>query len=87
MTLSGVIYGATIAILVGGFFGIAIWSSQMKSWKKVLVQLLLCLVFFCIAGFGMSAEETSFNNGYCIRCGTHYQAIQHQSTQICVQLC
>lgn len=80
MTLSGIICGVLIASVVGGFFGIGIWSSSLKWYKKLLYQFLIWLVFFCVAGFGLSWEERDFNNGICPQCDTKYQAIQRRNS-------
>lgn len=70
-----------IGIMAGGFPGI-LWSGFCKhKLSKFLCTSLMILVFTLFAYGGISSELTSFNNGYCIRCGTKYQALTHRDSQ------
>ena len=79
MTTNGLIMGIFTGVFVGGFLGL-LWSSNCnKLWSKALTIMGFMIVCFCIAGFGFSGQETSFNNGICPQCNTKYEAIQHKN--------
>ena len=80
MTINGLMFGVFTGILIGGFLGL-IWSSECtKWWSKAITIIGFMAVFFCIAGFGFSAQEKCFNNGVCIKCNTKYKAIEHKNS-------
>ena len=78
MTTNGLIFGIIIGVLVGGFGGL-LWQQFFSHWwSKVLCVIFMMGIFFAIAGFGLSGQETAFNNGICPKCGTKYVAIEYR---------
>ena len=83
LTTAGIIDGIFIAITAGGFVGLIIsnFINPKKRLSKVIIYLATCGIFFLIASVGLSAEEINFNKGYCVWCGTRYQAVErHRSS-------
>ena len=68
-----------LGCLTGGFLGL-IWSTVVESKKaKFVIITMFIFAFFLFIYVGMSSEDKSFNNGYCIQCGTKYEAITHRN--------
>lgn len=74
-TNGGIIMGITMSILIGGFFGIALWSSESCFIKKLIVQIIMCGLIFLFVAIGYSSEDKNWNNGYCPECGTKYECV------------
>ena len=65
--------------LVGGFIGL-IWSALFESKiEKFAITAMFIFAFSLFIYVGMSSEDKSFNNGYCIQCGTKYEAITRRN--------
>lgn len=70
-----------LGCIAGGFIGL-MWSTFEESIKaKLAIITISIFVFSLFIYVGMSFEDKSFNNGYCIRCGTKYEAITHRNGQ------
>lgn len=68
-----------LGCLVGGYLGL-IWSTTVESKKaKFAIITIFIFVFFLFIYGGMSSENKSFNNGYCVQCGTKYEAITYRN--------
>ena len=68
-----------LGCLTGCFLGL-IWSTVVESKKaKFVIITMFIFAFFLFIYVGMSSEDKSFNNGYCIQCGTKYEAITHRN--------
>lgn len=80
MTTNGLIMGIFIGVFIGGFLGLLYSSDCKKRWSKIITTILFIIAFFCIAGFGFSSQEKSFNNGICPQCNTKYKAIEHKNS-------
>ena len=81
MTINGLIMGILTGVFVGGFLGL-LWSCLYTEWwSRVITVIGFMIVFFFISGFGISIQETSFNNGICPQCNTKYEAIQHKNNE------
>ena len=80
MTTNGLIMGVFVGVVAGGFLGL-LWSTICGKWRsKIITVIVFMAAFFCIGGFGFSAQEEAFNDGVCPRCITKYEAIQHKNT-------
>lgn len=68
-----------LGCLTGGFLGL-IWSTTVESKKAkfAIITIFICAFSLFIYG-GMSSEDKSFNNGYCVQCGTKYEAITRRN--------
>lgn len=70
-----------LGCLTGGFLGL-IWSTVVESKKaKFAIITIFIFVFFLFIYVGMSSENKNFNNGYCVQCGTKYEAITRRNGQ------
>lgn len=73
-----------LGCIAGGFIGL-ICSTSVESIKEKLAIITISIFcIFLISCFGMSFESKSFksfNNGYCIQCGTKYEAITYRNGQ------
>lgn len=75
-TVYGLIEGAFLTILVGGFISVIVWANyKAHIVKKSLVVLAIFTVLFLFTSVAASGEDMNWNNGYCTECGTKYQAI------------
>lgn len=72
MTKEGIIFGMAISIILSAFFAFGIWTSKMKTLKKMYVQTLVFILIFLFFALGGSAQFKKWNNGYCIEDGTKY---------------
>jgi hypothetical protein len=79
-TTSGIVGGFIMAIVVGGFFAIMIWSSNMKFMKKSFIQIAIFCMAFIFFAMVFSMQEKKWNNGYCIKCGTKYECVGKSRT-------
>ena len=80
MTTNGLIAGIFTGVFVGGFLGLLLSSDCHKLCRKAIIIIGFMMFFFCIAGFGFSSQEISFNDGICPRCNTKYEAVQHKNS-------
>lgn len=70
-----------LGCLIGGFIGF-IWSALLES--KIARFIIVTMFIFSFSLFvyvGMSSENKNFNNGYCVQCGTKYEAITRRNGQ------
>lgn len=87
LTKQALLDGIIVGSIPGIFFGIivvAIMGLLMtkKNWFiKAITFIIVNIIFIGICFGGLRSERINFNNGYCIRCGAKYQAIQHQRNQ------
>lgn len=76
LTTGGIIMGITMSILIGGFFGIALWCNWETHFiKKLITQIVMCGLIFLFVAIGYSGQDKNWNNGYCIECGTKYECV------------
>lgn len=76
LTTKSIVFGLIIMIMLGGFFGIMIWSNdRLNIFKKILIQVLVFGFIFLICAFGYNSEDRNWNDGYCVECGTKYECI------------
>lgn len=77
--MSTLIASLVLGSLVGGSIGF-IWSMLLES--KIARFIITAMFIFAFSLFiyvGMSSENKSFNNGYCVQCGMKYEAITHRN--------
>lgn len=69
-----------LGCLAGSFIGLLIWSTFAESKIAEFITITMFIfVFSLLIYVGMSSEDKSFNNGYCIQCGTKYEAITRRN--------
>lgn len=71
-TVTGIAFGVVITLILGIFFGLAIWCSEMSIVSKIIIHLIIIVCFFLIAAMGMSQEDKNWNDGKCVKCETPY---------------
>lgn len=71
-----IIMGTILGLLAGRVFvyfldrGIGVWVALPILMAVILVGLTL-----------VPSDESEFNNGYCIKCGAKYEAVDHRNNQ------
>lgn len=77
--ISGVILG----IIAGGFPGLCLanLSDNTKKSHKIMIVIATIVIFSVICGIGLKSENDNFNSGFCVGCGTKYEAITHENNQ------
>lgn len=80
LTVAGIIMGIIMGIITGGIAYLCACGTFRveQRWKRWLISIIVCGIFFTIAAFGYSAEEVQYNNGNCVYCGEKYKAIEHR---------
>lgn len=78
-----IIVGTFLGIISGGFIGLLIANvyEDAKISHKIIIILISIIIFSCLCTMGLKSDNDSFNNGYCIRCDTKYEAITHKNGQ------
>ena len=77
--ISGIVLGVIAGIVPG--LCLANLSDNTKKCHKIIIVITTIAVFSVICGIGLKCENDNFNNGYCIKCGTKYEAITHKNSQ------
>lgn len=75
-----VIGGIILGIISGGFIGLcisAIFDIKSSSCKYT-TWIISIAIFSVICACGLKCEYDNFNNGYCIKCDTKYEAITYR---------
>lgn len=68
------------AILLGAILtAITIYVFKPKLLARALIALTIVSLFVGVVFLGNRNCEKNFNNGYCLQCGTKYQAIEHKN--------
>ena len=68
--------GGFVLSLVFNFLWIlSICNSDIKTIYKFVLSLFLIVFFTILFSFMFYIENKQWNNGYCLKCGTPYQAI------------
>lgn len=78
-----VISGIVLGIVTGIFPGLCLanLSDNTKKFYKIIIVVITIIIFSVICGIGLKSENDNFNNGYCVECGTKYEAISHKNSQ------
>ena len=75
--------GFILSTLFNCLFILMIANSKIKIILKIFWSIVLIIFFTIIFACMFNLENKQWNNGYCLRCGTPYQAISysHGSTR------
>lgn len=73
-----VIGGGILGTLVGGFYGLCISSCFTNKNSKIATIILSIIIWSGFITLGLYSDKTNFNDGYCVKCGTKYDAITHK---------
>ena len=78
-----IVDGILLGVLSGGFCGILIANTfdNNSNLKKFVIICATISIFSLICVFGLKSQHDNFNGGYCPRCGTKYEAIQHKNSE------
>lgn len=75
--IGGIILGFITGVIIG-----AIIIDMFRPSKSIygnIIMIITITLFSAICTLGLTTESESFNNGYCIECGTKYEAITHRN--------
>ena len=76
-----IIGGGFLGLILGTFGYLLIFSSDnLNVFQKWGLSLLLWSTLSLICGLGVKGEVENFNNGYCKKCGTKYEAITRKNS-------
>lgn len=70
--------GGIIGTLAGGFIGLCISSCFSNKKSKIAITILSIIILSFFVTLGFYSDKTNFNDGYCVECGTKYDAITHK---------
>lgn len=75
--------GIFLGVLSGIFIGIiCIFGQENKTtFQKVIMTLISVVICSIIWIFSFNMSNSAFNNGYCIECGTKYEAVTRNNNQ------
>ena len=69
--------GFILSIIFNCLWVLLIFNSEMKLMLKCFSSLFLVILCTFIFAYMFNVENKQWNNGYCINCGTPYQAISY----------
>lgn len=69
--------GFILSLVFNCLWILGIANSNIHVVFKIFWSLLLIIIFTFVFAFMFQKEDTEWNGGYCIRCGTAYQAISY----------
>ncbi len=72
-----IVGGFILSLIFNALWIVALISSDLKPILKAfwsLVLIIICTIIFTVI---LKETDREWNNGYCINCGTPYQAISH----------
>lgn len=76
-----IISGGMLGIFTGGFLGLCISSCFSNQKSKIAITILFIIIFSFFITLGLYSDKKIFNDGYCVECGTKYDAITHKQGQ------
>ena len=76
-----IIGGGILGTLAGGFFGLCISNCFSNKKSKIAITILSIIALSFFITLGLYSDKTNFNDGYCVECGTKYDAITHKQGQ------
>lgn len=78
-----IISGIVLGIIAGVFPGLCLANmfDDTKKSHKVIIVIITIAIFSIICGLELKSDNYNFNNGYCVQCGTKYEAITHKNSQ------
>ena len=76
-----IIGGGILGTLAGGFMGWCISSCLSNKKSKIAITILSIIALSFFITLGLYSDKTNFNDGYCVECGTKYDAITHKQGQ------
>lgn len=79
-TNHGITFGIIMTIILATLPTIGIMSSEMRKRTKFITEILMIAIIFFILTVGYSCEDSNWNDGYCIECGTKYECIGRSRT-------
>lgn len=76
-----IISGGMLGTFIGGLLGLCMSGCFSNQKSKIAITILFIIIFSFFITLGLYSDKTNFNDGYCIECGTKYDAITHEQSQ------
>lgn len=76
-----IISGGMLGIFIGGLLGLCISGCFSNQKSKIAITILFIIIFSFSITLDLYRNKTNFNDGYCVECGTKYEAITHKQSQ------
>lgn len=76
-----IISGGMLGIFIGGLLGLCISGCFSNQKSKIAITILFIIIFSFSITLDLYRDKTNFNDGYCVECGTKYDAITHKQGQ------
>lgn len=76
-----IISGGMLGTFIGGLLGLCISGCFSNQKSKIAITILFIIIFSFSITLDLYSDKTNFNDGYCVECGTKYDAITHKQGQ------